>query len=145
MTTTSQAAELIGVKYETLRNWLKRGLLDGAQPSEGLWRRFGDTDLCCLQLMKEGLSAGVSTETMLDVCQDRETVRAFDRLCSGQGGSSFSRPQHILIWPTLPEALFMLAPAQTIADELAANPSPVMIFDLSYIHGLLAAGLGGPA
>ncbi len=138
MATTSEAAAIIGVGYETLRNWLKRGLLAHAGEQERTWRRYDEADLCCLQLMKEGLAAGICTETMLDVCDDRELQRAFERLCARDKQTSFGQPQYVLVWATLPEALFMLAPAQAIPHELASNPAPMTVFDLSYIHSTVS-------
>ena len=133
MSTTREAAAIAGVNYETLRNWLKRGLLDHAQPELRGWRRYTETDYCTLILMTEGLAAGISVETMIDVCRDREIQRVFERLSDGERSASINRPHHVLIWPTLPEALFMLAPLQSVPHELAANPAPVTIFDLEAI------------
>ena len=134
MPTTREAANIAGVKYESLRNWLKRGLLQHAQPQERAWRRYSETDYCILTLMREGLAAGISVETMIDVCQDREVQRLFERLVDGHGYASFAKPHHLLIWQTSPEALFMLAHVRSIPDELAANPSPVTLFDLTHIQ-----------
>ena len=134
MSTTREAAAIAGVKYETLRNWLKRGLLDHAQPETRGWRRYTTADYCALLLMTEGLAAGISVETMIDVCRDQEVGRVFDRLVNEEWSPSQSRPHHVLIWSTLPEALFMLAPLHAIPHELAANPAPVTIFDLTAIH-----------
>ena len=134
MSTTREAAAIAGVKYETLRNWLKRGLLKHSQEEARGWRRYAEADYCTLVLMTEGLAAGISVETMIDVCRDQEVGRVFDRLVNEEWSASQSRPHHVLIWSTLPEPLFMLAPLHAIPHELTANPAPVTIFDLTAIH-----------
>ncbi|MEM7430100.1 MAG: MerR family transcriptional regulator [Pseudomonadota bacterium] len=138
MVTTRVAAEIIGVRYEALRNWLKQGLLHNATPEARSWRRYGATDLCCLQLMKEGLAAGIPSDTLIDICSDAELRRIFDRLSSGTSGTSFSQPQYLLVWSTLAEPLFMLSPARSVAEEIGANPHPVTVVDLTYVQSTIA-------
>jgi len=71
MFTTSDAADLIGVRYETIRNWLKKGLLeDGSQATDRKWRNYSTSDLCRLQLTKLVLNVGIALETIIDAGND---------------------------------------------------------------------------
>lgn len=74
--TTAKAAEIIGIGYEGLRSYLKRGLLgssgvlpplvSGISPAPDLtsirstWKRFGFTDLCLMRLAKQLIDLGLN-------------------------------------------------------------------------------------
>ncbi|WP_158684115.1 hypothetical protein [Stenotrophomonas sp. MYb57] len=74
--TTSRAAKIVGIGYEGLRSYLKRGLLGGSgvmppfvgknAPAPDLsvvratWKRFGFTDLCLMHLAKQLIDMGLT-------------------------------------------------------------------------------------
>jgi len=74
--TTSRAASIVGIGYEGLRTYLKRGLLgsSGVMPPfvgkdapapdmsvvRATWKRFGFTDLCLMHLAKQLIDLGLS-------------------------------------------------------------------------------------
>lgn len=76
--TTAKAAQVIGIGYEGLRSYLKRGLLgssgflpplvgrDAAAPDltnvRSTWKRFGFTDLCLMRLAKQLIDLGLNFE-----------------------------------------------------------------------------------
>lgn len=76
--TTAKAAEIVGIGYEGLRSYLKRGLLGSSglmapfvhpnSPAPDLsnvrskWTRFGYVDLCLMRLAKQLIDHGLSFE-----------------------------------------------------------------------------------
>lgn len=74
--TTARAAEIVGIGYEGLRSYLKRGLLgrsgvlipmvgkDTTAPDlstvRASWKRFGFTDLCLMRLAKQLIEMGLT-------------------------------------------------------------------------------------
>ncbi|MEM8645118.1 MAG: MerR family transcriptional regulator [Pseudomonadota bacterium] len=133
MTTTSDAAERIGVKYETLRNWLKKGFLE-TDPEQGrTWRQYSDGDIARLQLMKDGLDAGVPLDVLIDVCNDRELVSLMETDQSSPGSLA------VLIWPTLDEAQFMLVREGALVQELRRNRAPATVLSLAHARRGVAA------
>lgn len=74
--TTSRAAKIVGIGYEGLRSYLKRGLLgrsgvlapfvgkDAPAPDLSVvrasWKRFGFTDLCLMHLAKQLIDMGLT-------------------------------------------------------------------------------------
>ncbi len=132
MFTTSDAADLIGVRYETIRNWLKKGLLEyGSQATDRKWRNYSTSDLCRLQLTKLALNVGIALETIIDAGNDEELIGIFEALSADS--SAFGRTS-ILIWSTLPEAQFMIVAERAVSQELARNRAPVTVIDLVHIH-----------
>ncbi len=137
---------MIGVRYETLRNWTKKGLLqdDGAHGGrhKGKWRDYSRRDLIRLQLAKNALDAGLALETIVDVCNDPELASVIEIVQEQAGtldttGGAIS----VLIWPTMEEAQFMFAPDASILQELKRNPSPVTILNVAHAHRQVASAL----
>ncbi len=132
MPTTSDAAAQIGVKYETLRNWLKKGFLETDSEPNRTWRDYSDADIARLQLVKDGLDAGVPMDVLIDVSNDPELIGLLD----DDGGSSGLA---VLIWPTLEEAQFMIVREAALAQELRRNRTPATVLNLSHAMRSLAA------
>ncbi len=132
MPTTSHAAAQIGVKYETLRNWLKKGFLETDSVSSRTWRDYSDADIARLQLVKDGLDAGVPMDVLIDVSNDPELIGLLD----DEGGSS---GLVVLIWATLEEAQFMIVREAVLAQELRRNRTPATVLSLSHAMRSLAA------
>ena len=125
MATTSEAAARIGVKYETLRNWLKKGFLQTDPTDSRAWRDYSDVDIARLQLVKDGLDAGVPLDVLIDVCNDPELAGLVDE-ADGQSGMS------AVIWATLEEAQFMLVREAALAQELRRNRAPATVLSLDH-------------
>lgn len=132
MPTTSDAAERIGVRYETLRNWLKKGFLETDLASNRTWRDYSEADMARLQLVKDGLDAGVPMNVLVDVCNDPELIQ----LMSDEGGAGGVA---VVIWSTLSEAQFMLVREAALGQELRRNRTPATVLSLSHARRALAA------
>lgn len=132
MPTTSDAAAQIGVKYETLRNWLKKGFLETDPEARRSWRDYSDADIARLQLVKDGLDAGVPLDVLIDVCNDPELVRLMDN----EGAASAIA---VVIWSTLPEAQFMIVREGALAQELRRNRSPATVLNIAHAQRAVAA------
>ncbi len=126
MITTSQAADLTGVRYETIRNWLKKGLLADSHGQSGKWRQYSPADLYRLQLVRDGLAAGVDLETRVDAANDGELISQIQRDSRGT--------TYLLIWTAAPVAQFMLAPESALPGEIARNDTPVTVVDLGQVR-----------
>lgn len=90
--TTAQAAEIVGIGYEGLRSYLKRGLLGSSgimapmvsrgSPAPDLssarskWTRFRFTDLCMMRLAKQLMDSGLPFEAANGVVS-REHARGY--------------------------------------------------------------------
>ena len=104
--TTAKAAEIIGIGYEGLRSYLKRGLLgrsgvlpplvssDSPAPDltniRSTWKRFGFTDLCLMRLAKQLIDLGlnfdqanmvVSHEKLRPLFRENETITDAVLMC----------------------------------------------------------------
>ena len=131
MTTTGSAADIIGIRYETLRNWLKIGLLSGNRndnPGRRKWRSYSPGDLARIRLVKDALDAALALDVAIDVSNDAEVIAHLDNLTA----EPVAAGPYVMIWPGLPEAQFMIAASHQIAQEIRRNPAPVVIFDLSH-------------
>ncbi|MEM8688287.1 MAG: helix-turn-helix domain-containing protein [Pseudomonadota bacterium] len=133
MITTGDAADRIGVRYETLRNWLKKGFLETDPEAGRTWRQYSDGDIARLQLVKDGLDAGVPLDVLIDVCNDAELVNMIGDEELSPGGLA------LLIWPTLDEAQFMLVRETAVAQELRRNRAPATVLSLTHARRALAA------
>lgn len=92
--TTANAAEIVGIGYEGLRSYLKRGLLGRSgvllpfvgqntpAPDQSTirstWKRFGFTDLCLMRLAKQLIELGLTFEQANSVVS-REDMRPLFR------------------------------------------------------------------
>ena len=132
MTTTSDAAAQIGVKYETLRNWLKKGFLETEPDVRRTWRDYSDADIARLQLVKDGLDAGVPMHVLIDICNDPELIGLLD---DESGASGLV----VLIWATLEEAQFMIVREAALGQELRRNRTPATVINLSHAMRAIAA------
>ncbi|MCO7468700.1 hypothetical protein NJG16_01290 [Stenotrophomonas maltophilia] len=91
--TTARAAEIVGIGYEGLRSYLKRGLLgrsgvlipmvgkDAAAPDlstvRASWKRFGFTDLCLMRLAKQLIEMGLTYDQANSVVSQEGLRRLF--------------------------------------------------------------------
>lgn len=91
--TTAKAAEIIGIGYEGLRSYLKRGLLgrsgvlpplvssDSPAPDltniRSTWKRFGFTDLCLMRLAKQLIDLGLNFDQANTVVSHEELRALF--------------------------------------------------------------------
>ncbi|WP_159070506.1 hypothetical protein [Achromobacter xylosoxidans] len=91
--TTATAAKIVGVGYEGLRSYLKRGLLgsSGLMPpfvgrdveapdlssARAKWRRFGPVDLCLMRLAKLLMDAGLPFGAANGIASDPDVRRQF--------------------------------------------------------------------
>ncbi|AZR35904.1 hypothetical protein ABFU18_12860 [Xanthomonas campestris pv. campestris] len=91
--TTARAAEILGIGYEGLRSYLKRGLLgssgvmlpfvgrDAPAPDlsavRATWKRFGFTDLCLMRLAKQLIGMGLTFEQANSLISREEMRRLF--------------------------------------------------------------------
>ncbi len=134
MLTTSEAADVVGVRYETLRNWLKKGLLDGQAPAASRksrkWRDYSASDIVRLQLTKNALDAGIPLNVITDVCNDPDLLAFIEISDASSAGITVDKSLYVLIWPTLPEAQFMFASELSILAELRRNRAPVTILSI---------------
>ncbi len=134
MATTSDIADSIGVKYETLRNWIKKGLLASSAPADGSgrkrkWRDYSGTDRTLLVLTRRSLSAGVRLDVIVDICNDRELVAYIDAMESS--GAARSADLFVIVWYTAPETQFMLVSEAQLAGELKRFPVPATLLNIS--------------
>lgn len=106
--TTTRAAEIVGIGYEGLRSYLKRGLLGrvgllpgfhapGAETSDqpaprAGWTRYGFTDLCLMRVAKMLIDAGFSFESANSVVSQHQ-------LWSPLAQDDQPTPRYLLIWP----------------------------------------------
>ena len=132
MLTTSDAAAQIGVKYETLRNWLKKGFMETDSEAKRGWRDYGSADIARLQLIKDGLDAGLPLGVLIDVCNDAELIG----LLEDDGGADGLA---LVIWATLDEAQFMLVREAALSQELRRNRTPATVLNLVHAQRSLAA------
>jgi len=112
--TTATAAQIVGIGYEGLRSYLKRGLLgssdllppfvgrDTPAPDQSnvraKWRRFGVVDLCLMRLAKLLMDAGLDFAAANTIASNADVRRLF------QGG----RPSKELILTWRPFHDFIL-------------------------------------
>lgn len=90
--TTEVAAKIVGIGYEGLRSYLKRGLLgtsglltpfvgrdtEAPDPApRAKWRRFGVVDLCLLRLAKQLMDAGLAFTAANTIASNPEVRRLF--------------------------------------------------------------------
>ena len=136
MATTSEAADAIGIRYETLRNWLKKGLLAGDGEPEEIrsrkWRQYSIAEFIRIQLVKDGLEAGVALDVMVDVCNDPELTILAERLLTHSSHLNPADKPYVLIWSTLPEAQYMFARKAALMQEITRNSAPVTILDIEH-------------
>lgn len=130
MPTTGDAAARIGVRYETLRNWLKKGFLETDSNDRRTWRDYSEADIARLQLVKDGLDAGVPLDVLIDVCNDPELIGLLD---GADGRSEISA----VIWATLEEAQFMLVREAALSRELRRNRTPATVLSLDHAMRVL--------
>ncbi len=145
MTTTSDAAEFVGVRYETLRNWLKKGLLVDRRISAASagrkWRHYSDVDMVCLQITRNALDVGVPLEIVVDICNDSELLELIDADLTGRYRLGGGPQVFILVWSQADAARFMIVAETAVVTEIKRHPSAVTILNLSHIIRQTAARL----
>jgi len=106
--TTARAAEVLGIGYEGLRSYLKRGILGSSgvmlpfvgrdTPAPDLsavratWKRFGFTDLCLMRLAKQLIGMGLTFDQANSLVSREEMRRLF------QEGTP-ARDTILVCWP----------------------------------------------
>lgn len=127
--TTARAAEIVGIGYEGLRSYLKRGLLgsSGIMPpfvaatapapdlstARAKWTRFHFTDLCMMRLAKQLMDSGLPFEAANGIVS-REHARGYF--------SPFREPEGALLlaWPPhFDNILFSRDELHHLPDRLA--------------------------
>lgn len=105
--TTARAAEIVGIGYEGLRSYLKRGLLGASgcmppfvgrdTPAPDLskmragWSRFGFVDLCLMRLAKQLIDLGLSFDQANGIISNQHLRNTFN-----QGAPAGAA---LLVWP----------------------------------------------
>ncbi|HYG87849.1 MAG TPA: hypothetical protein VD978_16445 [Azospirillum sp.] len=108
--TTARAAEIVGIGYEGLRSYLKRGLLGSSgllppfvaptAPAPDLskarakWTRFGFTDLCLMHLVKQLMDCGLPFEAANGVASSEDARGYFSSEHGPQGAMLLAWPPH---------------------------------------------------
>lgn len=146
MATTSDIADSLGVRYETVRNWVKKGLLAASTPANGTgqtrkWRNYSRTDRTLLVLTRRFLSAGVPLDVIVEICNDRELVAYVDTM--DDGGADRSPDLFVIVWYTTPEIQFMLVSEAQLAGELKRFPVPATLLNISDAHAEANSGRPG--
>lgn len=141
--TTSVAAKIVGIGYEGLRSYLKRGLLGrsgimiplvgkGASAPDvssvrATWKRFGFTDLCLMHLAKQLIEMGLTFDQANSIVS-KEDLRPLFR-----GGI-----QHldalVMTWPPYQDyILFRGEERRHLPDRLAEFNGTAILIDLRSI------------
>ncbi len=127
--TTARAAAIVGVGYEGLRSYLKRGLLgsvglmapfvsrDAPAPDRSAvrasWSRFGAADLCLMRLAKILIDLGLSFEQANSVVSNDSLRNHFKYQTSTDGAV-------LLAWPPYYDnILFRRDELRHLPDRLA--------------------------
>lgn len=151
--TTARAAEIVGVGYEGLRSYLKRGLGGRAGMLPGFhepgadthddpsprakWKRFSVPDLCLFRMAKLLIDAGFTFEAANSVVsrQDRWSAFAYDRK---------PVPRLMAIWPPYGDHI-IYEPDQMdlLKKALEEAPEIVTLINLGEVHAHVLAALEG--
>lgn len=132
MATTSEAADAAGIRYETLRNWLKKGLFSEQREPGGKWRHYSNFEIARIQLCKDGVNAGIALDVMIDVCNDLELIAFIEQVMPSSSALRIADSPYVLIWPTMPETQYMFARKAALVQELSRNSAPVTILDIAH-------------
>ncbi|WP_369969254.1 hypothetical protein AB8E26_01410 [Stenotrophomonas rhizophila] len=141
--TTSRAAAIIGIGYEGLRSYLKRGLLgksglmpplvskDSPAPDQSAvrasWKRFGFTDLCLMRLAKQLVDMGLSFDQANSIVSNEE-MRALFR------EGSATTDAVVMCWPPFQEYMvFVGEERRYLADHLAQANGTALVIELKAI------------
>lgn len=108
--TTAQAAEIVGIGYEGLRTYLKRGLLgssgmlapfvsrDAPAPDmsrvRSKWTRFSFTDLCLMRLARQLMDSGLNFEAANGIVSSEDLRRYFSPNRDPNGALLLAWPPH---------------------------------------------------
>ena len=108
--TTAQAAEIVGIGYEGLRTYLKRGLLGSSglmspfvgrdTPAPDLsrvrakWTRFSFTDLCMMRLAKQLMDSGLPFDAANGIVSNEEVRSYFTARAEANGALLLAWPPH---------------------------------------------------
>lgn len=108
--TTAQAAEIVGIGYEGLRTYLKRGLLGSSgilaplvsrdTPAPDLsrarakWTRFSFTDLCMMRLAKQLMDSGLPFDAANGIVSNEEVRSYFKTRAEPNGALLLAWPPH---------------------------------------------------
>ncbi|MFM2280681.1 MAG: hypothetical protein RLZZ444_2912 [Pseudomonadota bacterium] len=149
--TTARAAEIVGVGYEGLRSYLKRGLggrvgmppgfhKPGADTHDdpiprAKWKRFSVPDLCLFRVAKLLIDAGFTFEAANAVVSRHDRWSAF---------AHDEKPVHrmMAIWPPYGDHI-IYEPDQMDLLQKALNEAPeiVTLINLGEVHAHVLAAL----
>jgi len=141
--TTSVAAKIVGIGYEGLRSYLKRGLLGRSGvmiPLVGMsasapdinsvratWKRFGFTDLCLMHLAKQLIEMGLTFDQANSIVS-REDMRPLFR------GGIQGLDALVMTWPPYQDyILFKGEDRRHLSDRLAEANGTAILIDLRAI------------
>ena len=142
--TTARAAVIVGIGYEGLRSYLKRGLLGSSgilppfvHPSapapdlsgvRATWKRFRFTDLCLMRLTKQLIDSGVSFESANDIASHDHTRRYFAENIDLSGAVLMAWP------PYYDNTIFAGDQLQYLSDRLAEVGDIAILVQLDRIR-----------
>lgn len=149
--TTARAAEIVGVGYEGLRSYLKRGLggrvgmlpgfhKPGADTHDdpiprAKWKRFSVPDLCLFRIAKLLIDAGFTFEAANAVVSRHDRWSAF---------AHDEKPVHrvMAIWPPYGDhIIYELDQMDLLQKALKEAPEIVTLINLGEVHAHVLAAL----
>lgn len=141
--TTSLAAKIVGIGYEGLRSYLKRGLLgsSGVMPPfmgkdvpapdlsvvRATWKRFGFTDLCLIYLAKQLIDMGLTFDQANSIVSNHKMRPLF------QEGAS-KKDALVMCWPPYHQYIvFKGEERRHLADRLDETDGTAILIELNAI------------
>lgn len=149
--TTARAAEIVGVGYEGLRSYLKRGLggRAGVLPSfhksganthddpnpRAKWKRFSVPDLCLFRMAKLLIDAGFPFEAANSVVSRQDLWSAFAR-------ARKPVPRLMAIWPPYGDhIIYEPDQMELLKKALEGAPEIVTLVNLGEVYTHVLAAL----
>lgn len=149
--TTARAAEIVGIGYEGLRSYLKRGLLERVGMLPGFcgpfspspddpaprakWKRFCATDLCLMRAAKMLMDRGFSFATA-------NMIVSNDRLWHILVNDEEPTDRWLLVWPPYGDnILYDADQLHLLSTDLATVKDIATLVNLGDIQRHVLAGL----
>ncbi|WP_355584988.1 hypothetical protein [Xanthomonas cannabis] len=152
--TTARAAEVVGIGYEGLRSYLKRGLLgrSGVMPPfvgrdtpapdlsavRSTWKRFGFTDLCLMRLAKQLIGMGLTFDQANSIVS-REDMRRLFR----EGAPA--RDTMLVCWPPHFDFTLFETTDENVSNGLHDIGDSAVLIKLKVIAEHVSQQMGGEA
>ena len=150
--TTARAAEIVGVGYEGLRSYLKRGLggragmlpgfhrpgsnIHDASNPRAKWKRFSVPDLCLFRMAKLLINAGFTFEAANSIVSRQDLWSAFAR-------DRKPVPRLMAIWPPYGDhIIYEPDQMELLKKALEEAPEVVTLINLGEVHAHVLAALG---